>query len=114
MSPCLHLVTSLHLVLAYGSGSKESACNARDWDLIPAWGRFPHQAPLSMKFSRQEYWSGLMFSTPRDLSDPRIEPAFLSSPSLAGRLFSNCATWEAFLFKFLAQNSQKLHLALYS
>ena len=41
MSPCLHLVTSLHLVLAYGSGSKESACNARDWDLIPAWGRFP-------------------------------------------------------------------------
>ena len=32
-----------------------------------------HQAPLSMKFSRQEYWSGLPFSSPADLPDPRIE-----------------------------------------
>ena len=34
------------------------------------------QAPLSMEFSRQEYWSGSPFSLPGDLSDPRIEPAF--------------------------------------
>ena len=33
-----------------------------------------HQAPLSMGFSRQEYWSGLPFPPPEDLSDPRIEP----------------------------------------
>ena len=33
-----------------------------------------HQAPLSMEFSRQEYWSGLPFSSPRDLPDPGIEP----------------------------------------
>ena len=32
------------------------------------------QAPLSMDFSRQEYWSGLPFPSPRDLSDPGIEP----------------------------------------
>ena len=32
-----------------------------------------HQVPLSMGFSRQEYWSGLLFPSPRDLSDPRIE-----------------------------------------
>ena len=32
------------------------------------------QAPLSMKFSRQEYWSRLPFPTPGDLPDPRIEP----------------------------------------
>ena len=32
------------------------------------------QAPLSMKFSRQEYWSGLPFSSPGDLPNPRIEP----------------------------------------
>ena len=32
------------------------------------------QAPLSMGFSRQEYWSGLPFPTPGDLSDPGIEP----------------------------------------
>ena len=37
------------------------------------------QAPLSMGFSRQEYWSGLPFPSPGDLPDPRIEPR---SPAL--------------------------------
>ena len=32
------------------------------------------QAPLSMEFSRQEYWSGLLFPSPGDLPDPRSEP----------------------------------------
>ena len=40
-----------------------------------------HQAPLSMGFPRQEYWSGLPFSSPGDLPDPGIKPA---SPPLAG------------------------------
>ena len=44
-------------------------------------------APLFMKFSRQEYWSGLSFPTRRDLPDPWIEPACLASPALAGRSF---------------------------
>ena len=44
-----------------------------------------HQAPLSMEFSRQEYWSGLPFPTPGDLSDPGIEPASLRFPTLADR-----------------------------
>ena len=35
-----------------------------------------HQAPLSMEFSRQEYWSGLPFPIPRDLQDPGIGPRF--------------------------------------
>ena len=38
-----------------------------------------HQAPPSMEFSRQEYWSGLPFSSPGDLPDPGIEP---ESPAL--------------------------------
>ena len=38
-----------------------------------------HQAPLSVGFSRQEYWSGLLFSSPGDLPNPRIEPR---SPTL--------------------------------
>ena len=38
------------------------------------------QAPLSIKFSRQEYWSGLPFPSPGDLPDPGIEPV---SPALA-------------------------------
>ena len=33
-----------------------------------------HQAPPSMGFSKQEYWSGLPFPSPGDLSDPGIEP----------------------------------------
>ena len=37
------------------------------------------QAPLSMGFSRQEYWSGLPFPPPGDLADPEIEPG---SPAL--------------------------------
>ena len=38
-----------------------------------------HQAPLSMGFSRQEYWSGVPFPSPGDLPDPGIEPR---SPAL--------------------------------
>ena len=38
-----------------------------------------HHAPLSMGFSRQEYWSGLPFPLPEDLPDPGIEPR---SPAL--------------------------------
>ena len=38
-----------------------------------------HQAPLSMGFSRQEYWSGLPFPSPGDLPDPGIKPR---SPAL--------------------------------
>ena len=53
------------------------------------------QAPLSMGFSRQEYWSGLPFPTPGDLPDPGIKPASLRSPALAGRFFTTNATWEA-------------------
>ena len=43
-----------------------------------------HQAPLFMDFSRQEYWSGLPFPSPRDLPLPGIKPATLVSPALAG------------------------------
>ena len=42
------------------------------------------QAPLSMGFSRQKYWSGLPRLPPGDLPDPEIETASLSSPALAG------------------------------
>ena len=42
-----------------------------------------HQAALSLKFSRQEYWSGLPFPTPRDLPDPGIKPTSPTSPALA-------------------------------
>ena len=53
-----------------------------------------HQPPLSMRFSRQEYWSGLPCPNPGDLPDPGIEPASPVSPALAGGFFTTRATWE--------------------
>ena len=44
-----------------------------------------HQTPLSMRFPRQEYWSGLSFLSPGDLPSPGIKPTF---PALAGRFFT--------------------------
>ena len=47
-----------------------------------------YQDALSMEFSRQEYWSGLPFPTPGNLSDPGIKPTSLRSPELADRFFT--------------------------
>ena len=44
------------------------------------------QAPLSMGFPRQEYWSGLPFPPPGDFSTPGIEPTL---PALVGRFFTS-------------------------
>ena len=46
------------------------------------------QAPLSMGFSRQEYWSGLPCPPPRDLPDPGMELTSFTSPALAGSFFT--------------------------
>ena len=53
------------------------------------------QAPLSMGFSRQEYWSGLPCPPPGDLPYPGIEPMSPASPALVGRFFTASATWKA-------------------
>ena len=49
------------------------------------------QAPLSMGFSRQEYWSGLPSLPPGDLPDQGVEPTSLLSPALADRFFITIA-----------------------
>ena len=46
------------------------------------------QAPLSMEFTRLEYWSGLPFLPAGSLSNPGIEPKSLESPTLPDRFFS--------------------------
>ena len=48
-------------------------------------GTVARQALLSMGFSRQEYWSGLLFPSPGDLPDPGTEPIY---PALAGGFFT--------------------------
>ena len=52
------------------------------------------QPPLSMGFSRQDYWSGLPCPPPGDLPNPEIKPASLTPPALAGGFFTTSATWE--------------------
>ena len=55
-------------------------------------------APLSLEFSRQDYWSRLPFPTPGHLLYPGIEPTSLAFPALAGEVFITSTTWEAPLF----------------
>ena len=56
--------------------------------LFPTLWTVAHQAPLSVEFSRQEYWSELSFPPPGDLPDPGIKPGSPASPALAGGFFT--------------------------
>ena len=52
-------------------------------------------SPLSMGFSRQEYWSGLRCPPAGDLPDPGTKPVSLTSPALIGGFFAISSTWQA-------------------
>ena len=69
-----------------------------------------HQAPLSMGFSRQEYWSELQFPSAGDLTDPGIEPTSLTFHALAGWFFIASATWKG-LEPHVSQKEAKRDLA---
>ena len=56
---------------------------------------FSPQAPLSLGFSKQEYWSEFPCPPPGDLPDPGTEPTSLIFPALAGGIFTTSTTWEA-------------------
>ena len=56
------------------------------WLFVTPW-TVTCQAPLSMEFSKQKYWSGLPFPTPEDLPSSGINPTSLASSALADRLF---------------------------
>ena len=62
--------------------------------LQPPW-TVPRQAPLSLEFSRQEYWNKLPFPTPGDLPNPGIKTVSLMPPALAGGFFTTSITWDA-------------------
>ena len=53
------------------------------------------QAPLSMQFSRQEYWCESPCSPAGNFPHPETEPTSLMSPALAGRFFMTSTIWEA-------------------
>ena len=62
--------------------------------LITTLWTIANQAPLSMGFSREKPRSRLPSPSPGELPYSRIKPLFLMSPALAGRFFTNSATWE--------------------
>ena len=68
-------------------GVAKSQTRLCDWtELMPPW-TVALQNPLSMEFSRQEYWYRLPFPSPGDPPDPGMEPASLTSAALAGGFF---------------------------
>ena len=64
------------------------SCFSYVWLFETLW-TVAHQPPLSIRFSRQEYWSGLPCPPPEDLPDPGIESTSLLSPALAGGFFTS-------------------------
>ena len=62
---------------------------------VSLWPYGACHSPLSMGFSRQEYWSGLPCPPLGDLPDPGIECMSLRPPALVCRFFTTSATWEA-------------------
>ena len=59
---------------APGGSVSSDACRVQ---LYATPGTVAHQAPLSMGFSKQEYWSGFPFPPPGDLPDPELNPRLL-------------------------------------
>ena len=86
--------TLLTMMILLSSESMLCVCVLSHVLLFAAPWAIACQAPLSMGFLRQEYWSGLLFPTPRDLPDSGIEPLSLEAPASAGRFFTTSATWE--------------------
>ena len=67
------------------------SCCSHVWLFATPW-TVAHQAPLSIEFSRQEYWNGLPCLPPEDLPDSGITPESFMSPALTDWFFT---TWEA-------------------
>ena len=65
-----------------------------------------HQAPLSMEFSRQEYWSELPFTLSGDLPDPGIKQTSLRSPALESRFFTTESPGKHLLLLLLSRFSR--------
>ena len=67
------------------------------------------QSPLSMGFSRQEYWSGLPFPSPGDLPEPGIEHASPEASPLAGRFFTTKPPRKPKCYNNKKQNISQCH-----
>ena len=98
----LNLVPASFLRIPHGSQQPLNGhCGV--WFFVIPW-TLALQAPLAMGSSKQEYWSGLPFLSPRTSSNPGNEPTSLASPALAGGFFTTVPTrkslWIDFFFLF--------------
>ena len=66
-----------------------------------------HQAPLSMGFPRQKYWSGLLFPPTEDLPSPGIKPISPAPPTLAGRFFTTETPGKPYMYAAAAAAAAK-------
>ena len=78
-----------------------------------------HQVPLSMGFSRQEYWSKLLFPSPGDLPNLGIQPVSPVSPALAGGFFateppgkSHKKEWDIYIYIYIYTTFVSIHLLM--
>ena len=86
---CFFLITHVCMLHAKSLQSYPTLCDPMDCSL---------QIPLSMGFSRQEYWSGLAFPSPGDFPDPGIKPTSLMSFCLGRQvLFHLCHLGSPFI-----------------
>ena len=90
-----HLIVMNHMVLIHSSVSGHVGClyilrvySVSHWCPTLTTRTVACQAPLSMEFSRQDYWSGFPLPTSGGLLNPGIEPVSPAPPALVGRLFT--------------------------
>ena len=94
----LNLVPASFLRIPHGSQQPVNGhCGV--WFFAIPW-TIALQAPLAMELSKQEYWSGLPFPSPRTSSNPGIEPTSLASPALAGGFFTTVPTGKSLWIDF--------------
>ena len=91
------------------------SCLSCVWLCVTLW-TIAHQPPPSMGFSRQEYWSGLLFPSPGDLPDPGIEPGSptLQADSLAWTIKSLPTMWETRVRSLGQEDPLEKEMAPYS
>ena len=107
--PLVVYFTRFHCCIVFHCGYKERKkvkLLGRVWLFVNPW-TIVHQAPPSMEFSRQEYWSWLPFPSPGDLPNARIEPGI---SHIVGRCFTVWATRES----HCGYNPQFIIVCIYS
>ena len=86
--------------LCYRFTSHSVYMHARSLQLCPTFSALwtiAHKVPLSLGFSRHEYWGGFPCPPPEDLPDPGMETTSPVSPALEGGVFTTSTAWEALL-----------------